>query len=222
MLEFSESDLRSFCRELKFDTLTTTRIIKGIKATLKENANGAIAPAAPDIPQSTANNNKNILPPMMESDIFRQISGDRNVNQMDIPQNAEPIAQNNNSVQHIIVSPQEHDAMEKMTKRLSMTLKLSKEIETSQDAIDESTKLAKSDLKEKFTLLFEQMKLRQEELMGMIDELNAFKKKALSQQSEQLNAYKTHIAEVKPALHARSLRKKNFFLACRVRRSMRY
>eukprot|EP01083_Nonionella_stella_P316124 1144610_1 len=188
LLEFTEQDLRSFCKELQFDTLTTTRLIHGVRNTLKESS--MAAPAAPANPTDTSHIT-------IKDDAFN-ISpiqyADGDVMPVIPPRNAEPAMNDNNNIQHVIVSPQEHEAMEQMYKRYDMASTLSETIQKSYGILNQSKESAKADLNEKFTLLFEQMKLRQEELNSMIDELGKHKEDTLKQQNEQLTTYKTQIS----------------------------
>eukprot|EP01083_Nonionella_stella_P235185 827235_1 len=200
LLEFNENDLRSFCKELEFDTLTTTRIINGIKNTLKESA--APAPAAPAassnitddiIPISDNINNDIIMPPFEDGNILNIPIN----NAEELPNNNNDIMNKNNKVQHVIVSPQEHEAMEKMYKKYDIASTLSENITKSYKIIEENTQLAKDDLNEKFVLLFEQMKLRQEELVATIEELSKYKMDALKKQNNELKAYRIQISNGK-------------------------
>lgn len=214
LLEFSEQDLRSFCKDLKFDTLTTTRIIKGVNNTQKEQ-NQVAAPAAP----SSNNNNASISIPIPQPPMIGVQISNMDGNMMDIPimnnaNDEEPANNNNNNnhkplgmiipkknqnqgqIQHVIVSPQEHEAMENMYKRYDHTSTLQETIQKSYKQIDDNVELAKADLNEKFLLLSEQMKLRQEELLNTIDELGQYKKQALKEQNEQLKSYRIQISDV--------------------------
>ena len=80
--------------------------------------------------------------------------------------------------------------MEKLLRRQALVSSLTAPIERSQEQIDSATKRAQHDLQETFSWLFEQMKLRQEELQSMVEEVSAYKKQALCQQLEGLKAYK--------------------------------
>ena len=55
LLELSEQDLRSLCKELEFDTLTKTRIVNGVKNTLKESAVAAPAASPAPAPSNISN-----------------------------------------------------------------------------------------------------------------------------------------------------------------------
>ena len=211
LLEFSETDLRSFCKDLQFDTLTTTRIIKGVTATKKEQ-NSIAAPAAPAAPTSNPTDinviESSIIPqpPMIENmdgNPLQNIIQNMNENDGNDDENnlnEEPMNNDNKGqqgqVQHVIVSPQEHEAMESMYKRYDHTSTLQETIQKSFQHIDVATKSAKDDLNEKFLLLSEQMKLRQEELLNAIEELSQYKKKVLQEQNDQLKSYRIQISDV--------------------------
>eukprot|EP00484_Ammonia_sp_Unknown_P030921 CAMPEP_0197025492 /NCGR_PEP_ID=MMETSP1384-20130603/5810_1 /TAXON_ID=29189 /ORGANISM="Ammonia sp." /LENGTH=737 /DNA_ID=CAMNT_0042454027 /DNA_START=46 /DNA_END=2259 /DNA_ORIENTATION=- len=224
LVEMKDNELRTFCKELDFDVLTTNRIVKGVASTKKENASmsAIAAPAAPADPQQIINPTDTTLvdliqPPALSIDAMSAMM-DGNINPIVIE--AEEPANNNElndmqqlplrnaeeavidgrqqaQVQHVIVSPQEHEAMESMYKRYDHTSTLQETIQSSFSKIDETTQLAKADLNEKFVLLNEQIKLRQEELLAVIEELNQYKKKALREQNDQLKAYRMQISSGK-------------------------
>ena len=179
LLELREEDLRSLCKEMQLDTLTKTRILNGVKRTLQDSQFAVAAPAAPSKPtdvDALAQPQPHASPMLEELDAAAVDSV--------------------HSVQHVIVSPQEHEVMEKLSRRFEATSQLTASIQKGYDEIDAAARAAKDECDENFTLLLEQMKLRQEELVAAIDELGVAKKKALQQQGDRVEIYAQQIAQV--------------------------
>lgn len=200
LLELDESDIRALCQELGFDTLTKARILSGIKNTLKDSA--MAAPAAPVASAPNSSMKSNGISDMMygmEMDHIIPIHNDQipgNVDNSDIPDISDINPNAQHVPQRIIISPEEHNAMDKLQRRQAIVSSLTTSIQESQGMIDIAAERAQRDLQETFTLLFEQMKLRQEEMQSMLEEVALNKKKALNQQLEKLETYKVQIATV--------------------------
>lgn len=178
LLDFSETDLRSFAADIGLDTLLSNRLAKAIRNYEPQNVIAV---------QDTVSTDVNSM--MVEAD--GNMDGDHNQHEFKVP-----VSNNNEAVQHVIISPEENDCINNISHRYDHTSMLVSTIESSFVTADEACKQCKQEISDKFQHLFLQMKLREEELIAEADDLCNDKKSRLEQQKLSLNEYKILINDV--------------------------
>ena len=108
--------------------------------------------------------------------------------------------QNNNILNnqvHVIISPAEHDSIEKLKKRFDKTTKLIDDLQKCDNIIETAIKAAKIDANNKFDELINALKARKKTVIDEMDEIGKTKKVKLNEQMNNVFAYKFQIDEGK-------------------------